>query len=194
MQERTSQSLGDFSSRLQISPSLARLGSPDCKITAFPALLLAAVSYNSRLVSSYHGHGPPGSLVPHHRRQLPLGWSHIVINQAYVQYIPPIGPGSTQDSTTPSSVPILFVHGGALTGTMWESTPDRRPGWVVRHRVDLRIVSMSWTVDEVNGVLIRFGQLESSIAQRKICGLAVALGPLMILNANQNLSRTCNFP
>lgn len=29
------------------------------------------------------------------------------------------------------SLPILFIHGGALTGAQWESTPDLRPGWAV---------------------------------------------------------------
>lgn len=40
--------------------------------------------------------------------------------QAYVQYLIPA------DATRP---PVLFQHGGGLSGTMWETTPDGRPGW-----------------------------------------------------------------
>ncbi len=29
-------------------------------------------------------------------------------------------------------VPILFWHGGGLTGVTWETTPDGRPGWQQR--------------------------------------------------------------
>lgn len=54
--------------------------------------------------------------------------SHIIVNQTYVQYIPPI---HAPETITNPSIPILFVHGGALTGAMWESTPDRRPGWAL---------------------------------------------------------------
>ncbi|MDT0684317.1 alpha/beta fold hydrolase [Roseicyclus sp. F158] len=28
-----------------------------------------------------------------------------------------------------SDVPVLFWHGGAMTGVTWETTPDGRPGW-----------------------------------------------------------------
>ncbi|KMK68269.1 alpha/beta fold hydrolase [Puniceibacterium sp. IMCC21224] len=28
-----------------------------------------------------------------------------------------------------SDVPVLFWHGGAMTGVTWETTPDDRPGW-----------------------------------------------------------------
>ncbi|MGV9797241.1 alpha/beta fold hydrolase [Mycobacterium sp. NPDC003449] len=43
------------------------------------------------------------------------------IDHAYVNYLIPAR------STKP---PVVFVHGGGLTGAMWESTPDGRPGWV----------------------------------------------------------------
>lgn len=28
-----------------------------------------------------------------------------------------------------SPYPILFIHGGFMTGVCWEDTPDGRPGW-----------------------------------------------------------------
>ena len=54
--------------------------------------------------------------------------SYIVVNQAYVQYIPPVTTSSTGESP---GLPVLFVHGGGLTGASWEATPDRRPGWAL---------------------------------------------------------------
>ena len=54
--------------------------------------------------------------------------SYIVVNQAYVQYIPPVTTPSTDGSP---GLPVLFVHGGGLTGASWEATPDRRPGWAL---------------------------------------------------------------
>ena len=39
-----------------------------------------------------------------------------------------------------SDVPILFWHGGAMTGVTWETTPDDRPGWsqiFLRHGHDV---------------------------------------------------------
>lgn len=48
----------------------------------------------------------------------PNGRYHV--DHAYVQYMIPAG------ATRP---PVLFQHGGGLSGTMWETTPDGRPGW-----------------------------------------------------------------
>jgi len=47
---------------------------------------------------------------------------HYAIEAAYVQWFRPARPAT--------DVPVLFVHGGGLTGAMWETTPDGRPGWV----------------------------------------------------------------
>src|SRR5689334_3331055 len=49
----------------------------------------------------------------------PNGVFHI--EHAYVQYLVPAAPVSP--------LPLLLVHGGGLTGAMWETTPDGRPGW-----------------------------------------------------------------
>lgn len=57
---------------------------------------------------------------------LPHNGSHIIVDQAYVQYIQP-----TNAASKASARPLLFVHGGGLTGAMWQSTPDRRPGWAI---------------------------------------------------------------
>jgi pimeloyl-ACP methyl ester carboxylesterase len=43
------------------------------------------------------------------------------IDHAYVNYLIPAGADRP---------PILFVHGGGMTGTCWETTPDGRPGWL----------------------------------------------------------------
>jgi hypothetical protein len=56
--------------------------------------------------------------------------SFIFVNQCYVQYMRPI-PSPSSDTKFESLLPILFIHGGGLTGAQWESTPDRRPGWAV---------------------------------------------------------------
>ncbi|WP_025601036.1 alpha/beta fold hydrolase [Burkholderia sp. WSM2230] len=46
------------------------------------------------------------------------------IEAAYVQYF--------LQATPRYSVPLVLVHGGGLTGSMWEDTPDGRPGWLQR--------------------------------------------------------------
>jgi pimeloyl-ACP methyl ester carboxylesterase len=52
--------------------------------------------------------------------------SYIIVDQSYIHYTPPIPhPDSSK------RLPILFIHGGGLTGASWESTPDLRPGWAV---------------------------------------------------------------
>jgi pimeloyl-ACP methyl ester carboxylesterase len=44
------------------------------------------------------------------------------IEQAYVQFFEP--------ATAAGRPPLVLVHGGCLTGAMWETTPDGRPGWL----------------------------------------------------------------
>ena len=46
------------------------------------------------------------------------------IEQAYVQYFVP--------AVRRVAEPVVLVHGGALTGAMWETTPDGRPSWLTR--------------------------------------------------------------
>ncbi|HSF91713.1 MAG TPA: alpha/beta fold hydrolase [Paracoccaceae bacterium] len=46
---------------------------------------------------------------------------HYVSGQLYAQHFMLERPRS--------DVPILFWHGGAMTGVTWETTPDDRPGW-----------------------------------------------------------------
>ena len=50
----------------------------------------------------------------------PNGAFHV--EQAYVQYFVPADAGCNP--------PLLLLHGGCLTGAMWETTPDGRPGWL----------------------------------------------------------------
>ncbi|WP_137391168.1 alpha/beta fold hydrolase [Rhodoligotrophos defluvii] len=47
---------------------------------------------------------------------------HYWIEQAYVQYFIP--------SRLRVPTPLLLVHGGGLTGSVWETTPDGRDGWL----------------------------------------------------------------
>ncbi|SHN06966.1 alpha/beta fold hydrolase [Roseibium suaedae] len=46
---------------------------------------------------------------------------HYVNGQLYAQHFRLAAPKS--------DVPVLFWHGGAMTGVTWETTPDNRPGW-----------------------------------------------------------------
>src|SRR5260370_217121 len=41
------------------------------------------------------------------------------IDHAHVSYVIPVGA---------SRVPVVFAHGGGMTGACWETTPDGRPG------------------------------------------------------------------
>ena len=50
----------------------------------------------------------------------PNGYFHI--EQAYVQYFIPAQPRL--------ALPLVLVHGGGMSGVMWETTPDGRPGWL----------------------------------------------------------------
>lgn len=57
---------------------------------------------------------------------------HYVSGQLYAQHFMLDRPRS--------DVPILFWHGGAMTGVTWETTPDDRPGWsqvFLRHGHDV---------------------------------------------------------
>lgn len=47
---------------------------------------------------------------------------HYLAEHAYVQYFVP------QDRN--DEPPMVLVHGGGMTGAMWETTPDGRPGWL----------------------------------------------------------------
>jgi pimeloyl-ACP methyl ester carboxylesterase len=46
------------------------------------------------------------------------------VGHIYVQYALP--------ATADARPPIVFWHGGAMTGSAWETTPDGRPGWFDR--------------------------------------------------------------
>ncbi|KGE01808.1 hypothetical protein JL37_00870 [Achromobacter sp. RTa] len=50
----------------------------------------------------------------------PNGLYHF--EQAYVQYFVP--------AELAHPLPIVLLHGGGMTGAMWEQTPDGRPGWL----------------------------------------------------------------
>ncbi len=47
-----------------------------------------------------------------------------VTGQCYVQYV--------RQSAPKFDAPVMFWHGGAMTGVTWETTPDGRPGWQMR--------------------------------------------------------------
>ncbi|KOF53657.1 hypothetical protein AD428_12190 [Achromobacter sp. DMS1] len=58
--------------------------------------------------------------------------------QAYVQYFVP--------ARLAQPLPLVLLHGGGMTGAMWEHTPDGRPGWL-RHF--LRLGHAVYVVDNV---------------------------------------------
>ena len=47
---------------------------------------------------------------------------HFAVEHAYVQYFIP--------ENRNAEPPIVFVHGGGMSGSCWDKTPDRRPGWL----------------------------------------------------------------
>ena len=47
---------------------------------------------------------------------------HFAVEQAYVQYFIP--------ENRNAEPPIVFVHGGGMSGSCWDKTPDGRPGWL----------------------------------------------------------------
>nr|WP_319389350.1 esterase [uncultured Cohaesibacter sp.] len=47
-----------------------------------------------------------------------------VTGQCYVQYV--------RHAAAKFKAPVMFWHGGAMTGVTWETTPDGRPGWQMR--------------------------------------------------------------
>jgi pimeloyl-ACP methyl ester carboxylesterase len=47
---------------------------------------------------------------------------HSIVEQMYAQYFLPEQPNGRG--------PLVFWHGGGMTGKTWETTPDGRPGWL----------------------------------------------------------------
>ncbi len=66
----------------------------------------------------------------------PNGTFHV--EQAYVQAFVP--------ANADGRLPVVLVHGGCLTGAMWETTPDGRPGWLDR------LLRAGYPVNVVDGV------------------------------------------
>ena len=56
-------------------------------------------------------------------RRIDMNGDHVV-EQAYVHYVRLARPAAP--------LPVLFIHGGGMTGVTWEDTPDGRPGWRMR--------------------------------------------------------------
>ncbi|MBO9354178.1 hypothetical protein GG851_09240 [Bordetella petrii] len=63
---------------------------------------------------------------------------HYHFEQAYVQYFVPARPSQPW--------PLVLLHGGGMTGAMWETTPDGRPGWLQHF---LRLGHTVYVVDNV---------------------------------------------
>lgn len=47
---------------------------------------------------------------------------HFAVEHAYVQYFVP--------ETPAKAPPVVLLHGGGMCGSVWEGTPDGRPGWL----------------------------------------------------------------
>ena len=47
---------------------------------------------------------------------------HFAVEHAYVQYFIP--------ENRNAKPPMVFVHGGGMSGSCWDKTPDGRPGWI----------------------------------------------------------------
>ncbi len=54
------------------------------------------------------------------QREVDLNGDYVT-GQVYVQYVRHVAPRF--------DAPVMFWHGGAMTGVTWETTPDGRPGW-----------------------------------------------------------------
>ncbi len=82
-------------------------------------------------VGSFHTGGRIVSLRNQPRRAMQVAGSgpdrivdlngDYLTGQCYVQFIKQLRPRS--------ATPVMFWHGGAMTGVAWETTPDGRPGW-----------------------------------------------------------------
>jgi pimeloyl-ACP methyl ester carboxylesterase len=112
----------------------------------------------------------------------PNGLYHF--EQAYVQYFVP--------AELSHPLPIVLLHGGGMTGAMWEQTPDGRPGWLqhfLRQGLAVYVVDnverggAGWaTFEEVwpeapiirnaeeSWSLFRFGRAEDYAARRPFAG------------------------
>lgn len=84
-----------------------------------------------REIGSFHAGGKIVTLKDQPRREVQVarnGPSRMVdlngdyvTGQCYVQFV--------KQATPAFDAPVMFWHGGAMTGVTWESTPDGRPGW-----------------------------------------------------------------
>ena len=95
-------------------------------------------------IGSFFAGGRTVTLTGQPRRQLQVTGSgptrivdqngDYITGQTYVQYVRQAAPAS--------DTPVIFWHGGAMTGAVWETTPDGRPGWqsfFLRHGFDTYI-------------------------------------------------------
>ncbi len=120
-----------------------------------------------------------------------------VIEAAYVQYFEP--------AVRNGLPPILLVHGGGLTGSCWETTPDGRPGWlnrlleagfalhvidnVERGRAGFCALDNVWDgepiarSEEEMWTLFRFGQAQDFDARRPFSGQQFPVDHLRALAA-----------
>jgi pimeloyl-ACP methyl ester carboxylesterase len=93
------------------------------------------------------------------------------IDHAYVSYMVP---------ADARQVPVVFVHGGGMTGACWETTPDGRPGWLTSF---LRAGWPCYVVDAVGGGRAGFCSLpglsygEPFLRSEQECWTTFRIGP-----------------